>query len=322
MYPDLFGRIQIVYTDIDENGNPIIDYKIIIENNIKYLNEYYNKGYRLFIGFTLSSILEGVLPWFKNIGIEAQGVSLTATSTTLNIPKPIYRLNTNNKLIIDSLDFIFNKASKIYYVYSDNQVAPLDLIPYLKKYNCELFLYPVKADSSNLTLQNIKEFYRDVDEKSISIMWLVIGSNQTDFVNLFNNSYPMPITTYDIQKVIIPKINESSKNALINKYNYLDNISFSTSQLFRDGLDSLKENFSTYVPNALLLINKLAVNGNIDTLSSHNSILEFNENSDIKYFTFLNSIYSKDDKGEYYYKEDFYSVYDPIVGKQIFYVNN
>ena len=101
----------------------------------------------------------------------------------------------------------------------------------------------------------------------------------------------------------------------------MNTISFSTSQLFRDGLDNLKTNFSTYVPNALLLINKLAINGNIATLPAHNSILEFNENNDIKYFTFLNLIYSKDDKGEYYYKEKFYSVYDPIVGKKIFYVS-
>jgi hypothetical protein len=61
-YPELFERIQIVYTDIDENGNPTLDKKIIIENNIKYLNEYYNKGYRLFVGFGISDVLAAVLP--------------------------------------------------------------------------------------------------------------------------------------------------------------------------------------------------------------------------------------------------------------------
>jgi len=40
LYPDLFGRIQTVYTDIDENGNEILDFSKIIENNIKYLNQY------------------------------------------------------------------------------------------------------------------------------------------------------------------------------------------------------------------------------------------------------------------------------------------
>jgi hypothetical protein len=320
-YPELFEKIQIVYTDIDENGNSISDNNLIIENNIKYLNEYYNKGYRLFLGFTVSSILVGVLPWFNTIGKEAQGISLNSTSSSLNIPKPVYRLKPNNKLIVDGLDFIFSKASKIYYVYS-NQLASADLIPYLKKYDCELFLFPVNDDSSNLTLENIKEFYKDTDENSISITWLFIGTNQTDFINLFNDSYPLPITTYNILLSNLPQINESSKNAFVNKYNFLYNISFSTSELFRNGLDNLKSNFSTYVPNALLLINNICLTENINSLPSENSVLEFNENNDIKYYTFLNTIYSKDDKGNYYYKEDFYSLYDPIVGKQIFYLNN
>jgi len=323
LYPDLFGRIQIVYTDIDENGNQIIDNKIIIQNNIKYLNEYYSKGYKLFIGFCISTILKGVLPWFETIGIEAKGISMTSSAISLNFPKSVYRLAISDNKIVDSLNSILTNASKIYYVYSENQIASQDTLLYLESlYPGKIILYSVKFNSSNLTLVNIQNLYKDVDANSITIMNMFIDTQQSDFVNLFNDSYPMPNSTFDICQNNPPKINESSKNALINKYTFLSNVSFSTSKLFRDGLDSLKELFSTYVPNALLLINKLAVNGNIKTLPAHNSILEFDENNDIKYFTFLNSIYSKDDKGEYYYKQYFYSVYDPIVGKQIFYVNN
>jgi len=323
LYPDLFGKIQIVYTDIDQNGNPTSDNKIIIENNIKYLNEYYTKGYRVFIGFDRSTILIGVLPWFKNTGLEAKGISLTSSAGFLDFPKPVYRLQNSDDKTIDSLNFILTGASKIYYIYSEGEVASKSALTYLEKlYPNKIISYAVKADSSNLTTQDITQFYGVIDDKSVSIMYLFINSQQSDFLNLFNNSYPMPITTYDILLSDLPQINEISKNGLVNKYNYLAGVSFSTSKLFRDGLNALNDNFSTYVPNALLLINKLAVNGDITTLPSHNSILEFNENNDIKYFTFLNKIYSKDDKGIYYYKEYFYSVYDPIVGKQLFYVNN
>jgi hypothetical protein len=131
----------------------------------------------------------------------------------------------------------------------------------------------------------------------------------------------MPTPTYDFLLNIPQKINETSKNALVNKYNLINETSFSTSELFRDGLKDLNIKFSKYVPNALLLINNFCLQQNIDSLPANNSILEFNKNNDIKYFTYLNTIYSKDDKGTYYYKEDFYSVYDPIVGKQTFYVN-
>jgi hypothetical protein len=322
LYPDLFGRIQIIYTNIDENDNIITDKKIIIENNFKYLNEYYNKGYRLFIGFGVSSTLAGVIPWFKNIGTEAKGISLNSSSSSLNFVKPVYRLRNNSSQTVTAYEYLFTNINKIYYVYNDNELVCLDVIPLLKKYNAELILYPVNPDASNLTLSDIKELYKNVDEKSVTVMFLFVDTTQSDFVNLFNDSYIMPTSTYDMQNTTYPKINETSKNALVNKYNYLLNISFSTSILFRNGLEELKTDFSTYVPNGLLLINKLAVNGNIDTLPANNSVLQFDENNDIKYFTYLNTIYSKDDKGEYYYKEDFYSIYDPIVGKKIFYVNN
>ena len=88
-YSNLFGRIQIVYTDIDEDGEIITDNAKIIEKNIKYLNMYYNKGYRLFMGFSVSSILAGVLPWFETVGIEAKGISLKSNANSLSFPKPI-----------------------------------------------------------------------------------------------------------------------------------------------------------------------------------------------------------------------------------------
>jgi hypothetical protein len=322
-YPELFERIQIIYTDIDENGNPTFDSNIIIQNNIKYLNEYYNKGYRLFVGFNTSTILAGVLPWFNTIGKEAQGISLNSSSISLDIPKPIYRLQVCDNKLLDSLNFILTDASKIYYIFSGDELATKYSLEYLETlYPGKIIPYPVNPDSSNLTLENIKEYYKNVDSKSVSIMCLYVNSQATDFLNLFNDSYPMPTSTYDTATNPVLVINETSKNALVNKYNPLINISFSTSELFRDGLKYVNVDFSAYVPNALLLINNICLTENINSLPSNNSVLEFNKNNDIKYFTFLSNIYSKDDKGNYYYKEYFYSVYDPIVGKQLFYLNN
>ena len=320
-YPDLFGKIQIVYTDVDSSGNQITRPLRIIINNKNYLNEYYNKGYRLFIGFG-SDTLAALLPWFTKVGTQAKGISLNSSASFLNFPKPVYRLQVDDNKNIDSLNSILTNASKIYYIYSELQLTAKDFLSYLESlYPGRIIPYLVKTDSSNLTLENIKNLYKDADNDSVSIMYLNKGTQQSDFVNVFNDSYPMPTPTYDIILTGYPVIKETSKNALINKYNYLANISFSTAVLFREGLNSLKELFSTYVPNALLLINALAINVDITTLPADNSILEFNENNDIKYYTFLNSIYSKNDKGEYYYKTEFYLVYDPIVGRQTFYVN-
>jgi len=321
-YPNLFGRIQIVYTNVDENGNIINNFGTIIENNIKYLNEYYNKGYRIFIGFSTSQLEKSVLPWFTTVGTKAKGISLNSNSVNLEFPKPIYDLQVTGTSLLEVALTIFNKPnSTIYVVYSEYLVdkSIVDIFKYY--FPDRSYFFPVNLDSSNLTLDNIKEFYKNSDSNSITSLLLILNEQRDKFLNLFKDSYPMPTITYDATTIGLPIISESSKNALVNKYNYIDNISFSTSELFRQGLDNLKNNFFINVPNALLLINKLAINGNIKTLPSHNSILQFDENSNIKYYTLLDTIYSKTDKGEYYYKQDFYAVYDPIVGKQIFYLN-
>ena len=321
-YSDLFGKIQIVYTNLDENGNIIMDISKIIENNIKYLNEYYSKGYRIFIGFANTPLEASVLPWFTTIGTEAKGISLNSNAFNLEFPKPIYNLQVTSSSFLEVALSIFSKTeSSIYVVYS---VFADKYIRELFEYNFpgRSYFFPVNLDSSNLTLENIKEFYKNSDIKSVTSLLLTFNEQRDTFLNLFKDSYPMPTPTYDTITIGLPIISESSKNALVDKYNYADNFSFSTSKLFREGLDSLKNNFFTNVPNALLLINKLAVNGNINTLPAHNSIIEFDKNNNIKYYTILNTIYSKIGKDKYYYKEEFYAVYDPIVGKQIFYINN
>ena len=317
-YDNLFGRINIVYTNVDENGSIITDNNRIIKKNIDYMNEYYKKGYTLFIGFSRSTVLGGVLPWFETVGTKAKGISLNSSATSLNFPKPVFRLQNSDNKLFDSLKFILTDASKIYYIYSEGELATTNALKYLELlYPGKINSFQVKSDSSNLTLENIKELYKNVDNNSVSIMYMFIGTQQSDFVNVFNDSYKMPTSTFDVESVY-PVIKKSSRDALIGSYNFLVNVSFSSAVLFREGLESLRKLFSTYVLNALLLITSLETNVDITTLPSDNSILEFNQNNDIEYCTFSINKYSKTDNDEYYYKQDLYSVYDPFVGEQIF----
>ena len=322
IYPNLFGTIQIVYTTIDKNGEPITDNVSVINRTIEYMNEYYNKGYRVFIGFNTSTTLKGVLPWFENVGTKAKGISISSSASSLDIQKPIFRVQISDNKLIESKDFTLTDASKIYYIYSEDQIASISALTYLEeKYPNKIISFSVKSDSSNLTLSNIKELYKNVDDNSVSILYTYVNTQQSDFLNVFNDIYPMPTPIYDIWCSEKPEIKKSSRNALIGKYNFLSYQSLSTSKLFRQGLDYLKNKFAVKVPNILLLSNTLATNGDIKTLSSHDSILEFNENNDIKYSTFLNSVYSINDKGEYYYKDEYYSIDDPIVGEKNFNIN-
>ena len=324
LYPDLFGKIQIIDTTIDKGtGQILTDNDKIIENNIAYLNEYYNKGYRLFIGFSRSTILKGILPWFTTIGTKAKGISLSSSASSLNFPKPIYRLQPDDLNLLYSIEDKLQSSSKIYYFYSGNEESSLSILNFLmNNYEDKLKIYPVFSNEIDLTEDKVQNFYKGADNNSITVLNLVVNANRNYFLQLFTKDYPLPNSTYDTGGFAVPDI-KIINVGIVNKYNHLNYISFSTSKLFRDGYnDLIKTAFVTQIPNALLLINKLAVDGDVTTLPSHNSILEFNENNDLKYYTILSSVCSKNSNGEYFYKPDFYSVSDPIVGNQIFYVNN
>lgn len=313
-YPSQFGKIKIVYTDVDVNGNVIIDNNKIIENNINYLNEYYNKGYKLFVGFSVSTILKGVLPWFETTGVDAKGISLTSSSISLKFPKPIYRLQINDNKTILSLDAILQRSNKIYYIYSEDEETSNTNINFIESlYPGKIVPFLVKSDSSNLTLDNMKELYKDVDDNSVSIMYLFVNNQESNFLKLFNEEYTLQTPTYDCNISVNAEISESSNYGLVNKYNNIVNLSLSTSKLYRDCLGILGDYFSPNVLNALLLIPILATNSNINTLSSHNSILEFDKNSDITYYTLLQQVYASKSNGDFYFDKIMYTLYDPFV---------
>jgi len=315
-YPDLFERIQIVYTDIDENGNPVTTNDEIVKNNIKFLNEYYNKGYRLFIGFSRSSILRRILPWFETIGTEAKGISFDSGSSTLNFPKSVYRLLANSLTYTTS---IIDNADKLYYIYSEGEtVSESNLYNYEQDYPDKLIALAIKPDSSNLTLEIIQDLYKNVNSNCVTFFSLILDDETLNFLNLFSLEYPMPTHTYDISSTNFPEISESAKNGIIDKFTIAKLLSFSSSILYREGYNKVGENFQESVLNGLFLINTISLDENVDSLSSYNAILEFNENSDMKYYTILLSTYSKNDKGEFYFKDYAYYVYDPIIGKQLF----
>jgi len=317
-YPELFGKIKIVYTDVDVNGNVIIDNNKIIENNINYLNEYYNKGYKLFVGFSVSTILKGVLPWFETTGVDAKGISLTSSSISLKFPKPIYRLQINDNKTILSLDSILQTSNKIYYIYSEDEETSNTNINFINSlYPDKIVPFLVKSDSSNLTLDNMKELYKDVDDNSVSIMYLFINNQESNFLKLFNEEYTLQTPTYDCNISVNAEINPLSNFGIVNRYHNISNLSLSTSKLYRDCLGNLGDVFVPTVTNALLLINNLAINSNINTLSSHNSILEFDENNDIKYYTLLDQVYASKSNGDFYFDKIVYTLYDPFVKKSV-----
>ena len=316
-YPLDFNKYIIISSDIDINtGNNLTDNNNIIENNIAYLDKYYKLGCRVFIGMSRSTILSGVLPWF-NLHPDVIGISLSSSSISLNIPKSIYRLQSPDSVMIDSINIQLINATKIYYIYSDPEDASLSLLNYLiSLYGTnKIITFPVDTNSK-LTKTNIQTYFSDFTNTDISIMYLFNGTEQETYINLFDSNYCLPIITYDIANSGIPLINTTTQVAIVNKYNYLSYQSLSTSKFFNEGLTNMGSSFINMVPNCLLMINNKSNNltiNNLNTISSHNSVLQFNQNNDLKYYSLLNQIY-KFSNSSYSLINSFMYFNDPIIG--------
>jgi len=65
---------------------PIVNTVGLVSKNIELLDKYYAKGFRLFVGFSRSQIIEGVLSWFENHP-DAIGISTRSNASFLAIKK-------------------------------------------------------------------------------------------------------------------------------------------------------------------------------------------------------------------------------------------
>jgi len=316
-YPSEFSRYLIIPSDVNINtGVTLTTNSEIIANNIAFLNRFYNLGCRLFVGFSRSTILTGVLDWFNNHP-DARGISLASSSPTLNIPKLVYRLQPSDRAIVDSISTYLTAARYIYYLYSSPEVASSALLSYLNiTYPGKIKPYPVSSDA-DLTNPLISTYFAGYNSSDVSVIYLFNGTQQQKYLDLFTTINPLPVTTYDIANSGIPLL--PLPEAVLN-YNYMSYQSLSTSLLFRNGLNALGNSFANAVPNCLLMINNCSkyVEGvsplvNINTISSHNSILQFDENKDILYYSILNQGYVYNGT-IYVFSNKFMYFNDPIIG--------
>ena len=318
-YPAVWSSTEIINTNIDINNssNILVKDENIIVNNIANLNYYYSLGYRLFIGFCRSTILAGVLSWF-DAHPDALGISLTSSSDRLAIPKSVYRLQPLDSGILKALKPILDSSPQIFYFYSKNQNASESLLQILNNlYGNKFYSYAIEDDSSNITKTQLENFYSmsgNINPNATSIIYLFIGTQTDDYLNVYNIDFPMPNKNYDITNQKQANVNENSKPYISNNYNVLYFYSLSTSLMFREGLNDLSGFHVKAASNALLLQQFLNEYGkqNINAISSHNDILEFDDNKDLKYYSVITYIY-KNVNSSYVYEKSTLYIFNPIV---------
>ncbi len=301
------------YNDLDLPKFPIVNTEASITKTIQLLDKYYTNGYRLFLGFSRSTVVFGVLEWFKNHP-DATGISVVSRASNLSVEKNIYRLDYPQNLVIETLIPTFEKAPTLYYIYTEDELVSLDYLEILSNNpNINLKTLAIKRDSSNLTVDVLTTFLEG--STSDDIILIVLFFNQQQYFDLYNQGLFFSGNQYYIIGAL-PSITGTAQDILNNKVINIQSVFSNTSMLWRKNTDYLtikyKKIQSSYgLINGLKMIQFILENKSISLLGSHLGVLEFDKNNDLKYQSFLTLIYKKNVDNFVKYQIQFN---DPLLG--------
>jgi hypothetical protein len=306
------------YEDPTLSRFPILRTNGTVQNYLDILNEYYAKGYRYFIGFSRSTIVAGVLQWFLERP-DTKGISLFSGAFSLAVPKNIYRLIPQLDTFVNALSAQFIKATNIYYIYNENELISKDLLFLLENNELtkeKLKSYPIINESS-YNVPDLSIFFNGSQPNDMVVLGIFQGNT---YANLYNEGLFFPGNQYTVAgvRINIEELVEPSASLLSDKYFILSNVSPTTSLLWRENEQYLiKNNDGSNDPgnttNALKMIQYFINNKNIDYLGSYSGTLQFNENNDLKYYSFLILQYTIVDEIKTFKKFSL-SFDDPLLG--------
>jgi hypothetical protein len=281
--------IYYCWAETDKFDNfPIYNTDGSVEVTLELLQKYYDEGFRIFIGFNRLGMLVEVIPWF-NSHPDAIGITSVSSNTVQPINKNIYQMRPSNTFVINYLsDNVFTptveNGGRIFYVYNSDELISISLAIYLEtKYGVNnVIKFPISPDYSNLTKENIVNFYESNSVSSKDVCLIIISDYSQDqkYVDFFTQDFNIYAPQYDI--LFFPVINPNN-TSLNNLYNVVNSENITTSQLQIDGTIYLNNLFVLLIPNTLYLATALALGQNINYLYSYGTVLEFDSNNAIKY---------------------------------------
>lgn len=294
---------------------PVMDTQHSIPKTLELLDLWYSRGYRIFLGFTRSSVLTAAVDWF-NTHLDAVGISLMSTAISLNnVPRNIFRTNPSDDTLVDAVITYLPETAvrNVYYIYTGGETATEDVLNKLtSEPTINLLPYCVL---DNLTVTNLQTFFNGASSADAVILYLF--DNQP-YYDLYNAPTPLtfPGKQYDIINTQLPSIHGAAQTELNDKLFFVQNTYPNTSLLWRENSDYLTEKAgdlttSAGLANALSMIDYLKKGKNIGLLASYSSVLQFNPYKDIEYPTFL---FRKYQASENIFVESSISFDDPLLG--------
>ncbi len=294
---------------------PIVDTEGSVKKTLYFLDLYYNLGYRIFIGFNRSSMLNSVLSWFLQHP-DATGMSLNSTSPTLSIPKNVYRLTPSDDNILASVEvspFLLSR-NNIFYVYSQGEVATeyvlSALLSPLSPIKDKIVPIPILPDGSNMS--DVQTQYTNKGATALTdstIIYLFVENQRRQFIDLFTPSFT-PIPTFNISINIFPEFIGIQKTIWNQLFYAYQNINVSTSPLWRKGYETLgSQVYNSVSLNALQLNNYLKRKFDLNDMPNYAYMQEFNQNKDIIYFSYSDFVWKNET-----WIPDAVFIKDPIFG--------
>jgi hypothetical protein len=218
----------------------------------------------------------------------------------------VYRLEYSDNYIVDSiLTKIENTYDKLFYIYSGNENAAINIKNYIAENETGEFLsYNIDA-IGNYTASSINNFFREngvsengVSENSVVILYVF---NEQNYYDLYNSpdlkNYPK--RQYSILNQSTPIITGVNAQEKLNGLNYILTSSPNTSKIWRDNASYLSDKFNSDTNSASLLdaikmIQYLQNCKPTNLLGSHNGTLQFNNTGDRMFPSYLQLTYKKE----------------------------
>jgi branched-chain amino acid aminotransferase len=261
---------------LDFEEFPICNTKGDVNLTLKLLNRFYKKGYRVFIGFSRSSILAKVLDWFKQHP-DAVGISATSAAYSLAVKKNIYRMMPIDEGIQNSLeeDIRNDPTLKIYYLYEKDDVYSSDFLESFKKIPSISSKLTVCEFSKTVTTNQLVECLKDSRQNDRIINGLV----GIDFLDIFKvRDYTIKPYIYDNIGSKHPEFDATQATNLTGKYSFFSYKGVNSSYLWRKGSEYLKSKNKKFSPlglDVLQVNHSLCNKQNPNYLVGHSGVLQF-----------------------------------------------
>lgn len=271
------------------------------KNNIPYMNElleeYYQKGYRIFFGPITSTNTQGVVNWFTNHP-DATCIVPLAASNTLQLAKNMFRLTPSDLYYVDYIkqEIPNFQTSRIFYFYNPNQLVCTSLLAKLRVVfpTDNIIPYPVSSEA-DLTVENVKTFFEqnNITTNDITVTLLINGTQRETYFNLFtsNDIDIGNVKQYDVRPLGFPNVS-NNVTKLYNNYFCMFFSSINTTSVYDDAINTLDKSYASNSLTSLYLLTLLANNKSLDNAYSYGEVVPwFDIKNGLQYWSYSVYVY-------------------------------